>query len=80
VPSSRVHAIAVVVLVTICDLGLTACSSGGYQSDYVSPIAATPAPPPEVPVAGAPAGATRRMPLLPPVPEHDTGLPPAVVR
>jgi hypothetical protein len=58
-------------------IGLAACSSGGgYQSDYVSPIAATPAPPPMVPVAGAPAGAQRRMPLLPPVPEARDGLPP----
>jgi hypothetical protein len=69
------------LVVTLACLGagiaLSACSSGGgFESDYVSPIAATPAPPPVVPIAGAPAGAQRRMPLLPPVPEARDGLPP----
>lgn len=58
---------------------LAACSGGSdFQSDYVSPIAATPAPQPSVPTpTGAPAPA-RRMPLLPPVPgdEASNGLPP----
>ena len=63
---------------------LGGCSGGAshFESDYVSPIAATPAPQPAVPTAttGAPAPA-RRMPLLPPVPgeEASTGLPPVTM-
>lgn len=64
-------------------LGLSACSSGIVQSDYTSPIAATsaPAPAPVVPVAAPGATASRpgRMPLLPPVPDDQSGLPPVTV-
>lgn len=62
---------------------LGGCSSGSvshFDSDYVSPIAATPAPQPVVPVsAGGPA--RHNMPLLPPVPGEDAsnGLPPVTV-
>ena len=62
---------------------LGGCSGGAshFESDYVSPIAATPASQPAVPVpTGAPAPA-RRMPLLPPVPgeESSNGLPPVTM-
>lgn len=66
------------VLVTAAAL-LAGCSGrSGFESDYVSPIAATPASQPAVPLpSGGPAPA-RRMPLLPPVPgeESSNGLPP----
>ena len=58
---------------------LGGCSSGStFQSDYVSPIAATPAPQPSVPTMSGGAATARRMPLLPPVPgeESSNGLPP----
>ena len=69
------------LVVSVAAAGLSACSSGGYvdNSDYVSPIAASSAPQPVVPVASAGTmGASRRLPLLPPVPEDQssTGLPP----
>lgn len=65
----------------IAPLALAACSSSGYQSDYVSPIAATPAPAPTMPVVPGVAPTHGRMPLLPPVPEKgaDAGLPPVTV-
>lgn len=79
-PKDRVvRRLAAVATFAMAGIGLAACSGGGgggFESDYVSPIAATPAPPPSVPVAGSPAGASRRMPLLPPVPEARDGLPP----
>lgn len=60
-------------------VSLGGCSSGStFQSDYVSPIAATPAPQPSVPTMSGGAATARRMPLLPPVPgdESSNGLPP----
>lgn len=71
------------VTVMVVAAGVSACSSS-YQdtSDYVSPIAATPAPPPVVPVSTGAAAPTRgRLPLLPPVPEEEAsrGLPPVTV-
>ncbi|TBW33638.1 hypothetical protein EYW49_19850 [Siculibacillus lacustris] len=80
--SSVVRRLVAVAVGVAAGLGLAACSSGSYQSDYVSPIAVTAAPPPVVPVANAPAGAAqRRLPLLPPVPEDQSmnGLPPVSV-
>lgn len=79
-PSTRRFALVALVLTTA---SLAGCSSGvsHFESDYVSPIAATPAPQPAVPTpTGAPAPA-RRMPLLPPVPgdEASTGLPPVTM-
>ena len=61
--------------------GLGACSGGIDRSEYTSPIAATAAPPPVVPIAAADAGTVRsgRLPLLPPVPEEQTGLPPVTI-
>lgn len=78
--SIRRAALAVLLL---AGASLAGCSSGvsHFESDYVSPIAATPAPQPAVPMpTGAPAPA-RRMPLLPPVPgdEASTGLPPVTM-
>lgn len=70
-------------LVAALGAGLSACSSGIAQSDYVSPIAATsaPAPTPVVPVAAPGEAPARpgRLPLLPPVPEEQGGLPPVTV-
>jgi hypothetical protein len=63
--------------------GLGACSGGIDRSDYTTPIAATaePAPAPTVPVASPGATPTRagRLPLLPPVPDEQSGLPPVTV-
>lgn len=62
---------------------LGGCSSGSshFESDYVSPIAATPAPQPVVPASTGGAAGGHRMPLLPPVPgeEASNGLPPVTV-
>ena len=59
--------------------GLGACSGGIDRSEYTTPIAVTsePAPAPMVPVAAPAAGPTRvgRQPLLPPVPDEQSGLP-----
>lgn len=78
--SLRRASVVVTLVGAVCVLG--ACSGGStYQSDYVSPIAATPAPQPSVPTpTGGPAPA-RRMPLLPPVPgdESSNGLPPVTM-
>lgn len=77
--SSSLRRVSVAVVLLAVAGGLGACSGGSdFQSDYVSPIAATPAPQPSVPTpTGGPAPA-RRMPLLPPVPgeESSNGLPP----
>ena len=63
--------------------GLGACSGGIDRSEYVSPIAANaePAPVPTVPVAAPAAAPTRagRLPLLPPVPGEQSGLPPVTM-
>ncbi len=61
---------------------LGGCSGGStFESDYVSPIAATPAPQPSVPTLSGGAATARRMPLLPPVPgdESSNGLPPVTM-
>lgn len=76
--SSSLRRASLAIALAAVGLALAACSSGSvYQSDYVSPIAATPAPQPSVPSAGGAAPAWR-MPLLPPVPgdESSNGLPP----
>lgn len=77
----RLRRTAVAVAALTGALMLSACSSGYVDSGtYVSPIAATPAPMPEMPAVAVSGGAARpgRMPLLPPVPEADAtrGLPP----
>lgn len=76
-PSAR-H-LAPLALVAVASV-LGGCSGGShFESDYVSPIAATPASQPAVPLpSGGGAGPARRMPLLPPVPgeESSNGLPP----
>ncbi len=63
--------------------GLAACSGGIDRSEYTPPVAVTSAPPPApvVPVAtSAPAPTqSNRQPLLPPVPEERSGLPPVTV-
>ena len=63
--------------------GLGACSGGIDRSEYTPPIAVTsaPAPAPVVPVAAPGAGLPNggRLPLLPPVPEEQSGLPPVSV-
>lgn len=68
-------------LVAALGAGLSACSSGIAQSDYAAPIAAdaAPAPVPVVPVAAPAAARPGRLPLLPPVPEEQGGLPPVTV-
>ena len=64
--------------VTLC-AGLGACSGGIDRSEYTPQISATaaPAPAPVVPTA-APV-TSNRMPLLPPVPDEQSGLPPVTV-
>lgn len=62
--------------------GLSACSGGIDRYEYTSPIAAdsVPAPTPVVPVSAT--GSSMRpgkMPLLPPVPEEQSGLPPVTM-
>jgi hypothetical protein len=63
--------------------GLGACSGGIDRSEYTMPIAANevPAPTPVVPVASPGAGLPHggRLPLLPPVPEEQSGLPPVTM-
>lgn len=60
--------------------GLGACSGGIDRSEYTSPIAATAAPAPVVPIStGAAPNHGGRLPLLPPVPDEQTGLPPVTV-
>lgn len=61
--------------------GCSSNSASHFDSDYVSPIAATPAPQPIVPVSSTGGPAKRSMPLLPPVPgeEASHGLPPVSV-
>jgi hypothetical protein len=68
-------------LVAALGAGLSACSSGIAQSDYAAPIAvdAAPAPAPVVPVAAPATARPGRLPLLPPVPEEQGGLPPVTV-
>jgi hypothetical protein len=78
--SSTSSARRALVALLLAGAALGGCSGGGshFESDYVSPIAATPAPQPAVPApSGGPAPA-RRMPLLPPVPGDEAahGLPP----
>mgnify|MGYP001766868173 CR=1 FL=1 len=62
---------------------LGACSGGIDRSDYTPPVAVTAAPPPApvVPVAAPSSGPvhSNRLPLLPPVPEERSGLPPVTV-
>ena len=64
-------------------MGLGACSGGIDRSEYTPAVSVTsaPAPQPVVPVAApaAVAGRPGRMPLLPPVPEEQSGLPPVTV-
>lgn len=79
---SSARRLAVPAVLVVAAAGLAGCSGGSnFESDYVSPIAATPAAQPSVPLpSGGPAPA-RRMPLLPPVPgeESSTGLPPVTM-
>lgn len=82
-PISIRRAVAAVGMVAAA-VGLSACSSGYVETTpYSSPIAATPAPAPVVPVASAPSAQPHgRLPLLPPVPadyESRQGLPPVHV-
>ena len=72
-----VFAVAVVTLTA----GLGACSGGIDRSEYTAPIAATsaPAPAPVVPVAAGAPTSSQRLPLLPPVPEEHSALPPVTV-
>ncbi|WP_333825585.1 hypothetical protein [Pinisolibacter sp.] len=70
-------------LVVSSAAGLGACSGGIDRAEYTPPIAVTAAPPPApvVPVAapGAAPMRSNRLPLLPPVPEEQSGLPPVTV-
>ena len=62
--------------------GLSACSGGIDRSEYTSPIAANsvPAPSPVVPVmASGTSARPGRLPLLPPVPDEQSGLPPVTM-
>lgn len=61
--------------------GLSACSGGIDRYEYTAPVSATaaPAPAPIVPAAMPVAAGNRRLPLLPPVPEEQSGLPPVSV-
>jgi hypothetical protein len=63
--------------------GLGACSGGIDRGEYTAPVAATSAPPPApvVPavVPGSAPVRSNRLPLLPPVPEEQSGLPPVTV-
>ncbi|MDK9696096.1 MAG: hypothetical protein OEL76_06885 [Siculibacillus sp.] len=64
--------------------GLGACSGGIERGDYTPPVSVTAAPPPApvVPTAGTNGSApvhSNRLPLLPPVPDEQSGLPPVTV-
>ena len=63
--------------------GLGACSGGIDRAEYTPPVAVTAAPPPAPVVPVAAPGTTpvrsNRLPLLPPVPEDQSGLPPVTV-
>lgn len=83
---TRAHALRRLALVglalpLLATLG--ACSGGIDRGEYTTPIAVTEAPPPApvVPIAAPGATASRpgRMPLLPPVPDEQSGLPPVSV-
>lgn len=73
--------LAVLGLLCLAAAGLSACSGGIDRYEYTAPVSATaaPAPAPVVPAAMPVAGASRRLPLLPPVPEEQSGLPPVSV-
>ena len=61
--------------------GLGACSGGIDRAEYTSPVSVTAAPPPApvVPVASQGPVHSNRLPLLPPVPDEQSGLPPVTV-
>lgn len=60
---------------------LSGCSGGIERSEYTAPVAATsaPAPEPVVPVSNGAPARSGRQPLLPPVPDEQSGLPPVTV-
>ena len=64
-------------------LALAACSGGIDRADYTPAVAVTSAPPPApvVPAASTASSPVRsnRLPLLPPVPDEQSGLPPVTV-
>jgi len=60
---------------------LAGCSGGIDRSEYTTPVTSTsaPAPAPVVPVSDTGAAPRGRQPLLPPVPEDQSSLPPVTV-
>lgn len=78
----RRHALrrlAPAALIVALACGLGACSGGIDRGDYTQPVAATSAPAPAPVVPTAAPSHNGRMPLLPPVPEEQSGLPPVTV-
>lgn len=83
-PRSHVlRRLSLVAAVVGLSAGLGACSGGIDRSEYTAPISVTSAsaPQPVVPVAAPAAVSARpgRLPLLPPVPEEQSGLPPVTM-
>lgn len=73
--------LALLAAVTGLASGLGACSGGIDRGEYTPPVTVTsaPAPQPVVPVAAPASARPGRLPLLPPVPEEQGGLPPVTV-